>query len=94
MDGNIEVHQVDVELTTVMEVTANLSPVTEITGNIELPALRPIDKYAGPYEVTPVWTEQRLETEGKQMTDDIKVNEIPIYKTSNPSGGDTIIIGG
>lgn len=94
MDGNIEVHQVDVELTTVREVTANFSPVTEITGTIELPAFRPIDKYAGPYEVIPMWTEQRLDTEGKQMTDDIKVYEIPIYKTSNPSGGDTVIIGG
>ena len=42
MDGNIEVHQVDVELTTVKEVTANLSPVTEITGAIELPRSRTV----------------------------------------------------
>ena len=94
MDGNIEVHQINIDLKTVREVTANLSSVTEITGTIELPTLRPIDKYTGPYEVTPVWTEQRLETEGKQLTEDIKVFEIPIYKTSNPSGGDTVIIGG
>lgn len=42
MDGNIEVHQVDVELTTVREVTANFSPVTEITGTIELPRSRTV----------------------------------------------------
>ena len=42
MDGYIEVHHVDVELTTVREVTANLSPVTEISGNIELPRSRTV----------------------------------------------------
>ena len=42
MDGNIEVHQVDVELTTVREVTGDISPITEITGIIELPRSRTV----------------------------------------------------
>lgn len=42
MNGNIEVHQVDVELTTVREVTGDISPVTEITGTIELPRSRTV----------------------------------------------------
>lgn len=42
MDGNIEVHQVDVELTTVREVTGDISPITEITGTIELPRSRTV----------------------------------------------------
>lgn len=50
-------------------------------------------KYEGSYQVTPKVDEQILPTEKKLMTDDLTVEEIPIYESSNESGR-TIIIGG
>lgn len=51
------------------------------------------DTYEGEYEVTPRWTEQSLETQGKTMMHDVTVHEIPVIRTTNPSGGITIVIG-
>ena len=51
------------------------------------------DTYTGEYEVTPRIYEQTLETEGKQMSDDVTVYEIPITRTTNPHGGQTVVIG-
>lgn len=52
------------------------------------------DQYEGNYIVTPKAFEQTvLETKSKLMLDDVTVLEIPYYRTSNPSGGDTIFIG-
>lgn len=50
--------------------------------------------FPGPYEVTPNLSDQVLETAQKRMTDDLTVKAVPIYRTANPSGGNTIIIGG
>lgn len=52
------------------------------------------DPYEGPYEVNPMFVEQILETKDKSMTDDVTVKEIAVYRTENPSGGNTVIIGG
>lgn len=49
--------------------------------------------YRGPYEVTPRATEQVLATKTTLMTDDVTVNGIPYYETSNASGGYTVTIG-
>ena len=49
--------------------------------------------YDGEYEVTPRIYEQTLETEGKKMNDDVTVYEIPITRTTNPHGGQTVLIG-
>ena len=94
MDGSVTAHHVTGELQKIGTITGSLQQIGTVTGTLSVPALRPVEKYDGPHKVTPMWTEQRLETEGKQLTEDIKVFEIPIYKTSNPSGGDTVIIGG
>lgn len=51
------------------------------------------DEYEGPYTVTPHFLEQSLATTGKLMTDDVTVYEIPVVRTANPYGGDTIVIG-
>lgn len=48
--------------------------------------------YEGPYAVVPKLTEIVLETKGKAMTDDVLVNEIPIYEVSNQYGT-TVTIG-
>lgn len=50
--------------------------------------------YAGPYDVTPMVTAQRMETKDKHVTDDVTVRGIPYFAVTNPQGGTTITIGG
>ena len=50
--------------------------------------------YSGDYEVTPANHEQVLSTKGRSMNEDLVVNSIPYFQTSNQSGGYTVIIGG
>lgn len=54
----------------------------------------PYPDYTGAYQVTPTITEQSLATMDTVLKNDIKINPIPYYETSNPSGGYTAIIGG
>lgn len=51
------------------------------------------EPYEGSYSVTPAITEQILETRDKLMVDDLTVQSIPYYETTNPKGK-TVIIGG
>ena len=52
------------------------------------------DYYDGAYTVIPrAWEEVTLATSGKTMRDNVTVQEIPYYRTSNLYGGDTIFIG-
>ena len=53
----------------------------------------PIPEYTGSYEVTPHFREQMLATNGYRMTDDVTVHTIPVVRTSNPQGGQTVLIG-
>ena len=54
----------------------------------------PHEEYAGPYTVDASFHyEKVLETNGKLMRDNVKVNTIPVYNVSNPYGGRTITIG-
>ena len=50
-------------------------------------------RYEGPYDVIPRLYDQSLDTNGKLMRDDVTVYEIPITRTSNPEGGQTVLIG-
>ena len=52
------------------------------------------DRYTGEYDVIPNFRLQKLETENKVMEDDVRVHQIPVEKTTNQSGGYTIVIGG
>lgn len=53
-----------------------------------------LEPYTGPYVVTPKpHDEVVLETNGKRMTGDVTVLEIPYWETSNTSGL-TVYIGG
>lgn len=52
------------------------------------------DPYTGDYEVTPNFDTQTLETARKNMIDDVTVFPIPVYRTTNPTGGKTVFIGG
>lgn len=50
--------------------------------------------YNGPYIVDPHFTAQVLSTKEKVLREDITVNPIDVARVSNPSGGNTIYIGG
>lgn len=49
--------------------------------------------YEGSYEVTPTTEEQSLDTDGKLMTYDVTVKEIPVAEVTNSHGGTTVTIG-
>ena len=53
-----------------------------------------IEKYVGNYHITPSMQRQSLQTAEKLVAEDIIINEIPVYRTQNLSGGYTVIIGG
>ena len=53
----------------------------------ELAAITNYDYYEGPYVVTPLaYNKIILETNDKLMQDDVTVNEVPYFETSNVSG--------
>ena len=64
-------------------------PMTVATAYISSAA--PI--YQGDYQVTPRLYQQELETDGKLMEDDVTVFEIPVARSTNPTGGLTVVIG-
>ena len=49
--------------------------------------------YTGDYEVTPAFVEQTLNTMGKSMSDNVTVHQIAVTRTTNPYGGQTVLIG-
>lgn len=51
-----------------------------------------VERYDGPYMVTPKVAEQVLPTAKKFMDEDVKITKIPVYDVSNNSGGTTIYI--
>lgn len=75
-------------------------------GNVEVPLLTEdnvielIDEklrlieYGGVYSVDPTLNGNiTLETKNKILTNNVTVNQVPVYRTSNESGGTTVIIG-
>ena len=52
------------------------------------------ETYKGEYEVVPDKSNVFLYTKNKLMEDDVTVLSVPIYEVQNPSGGQTITIGG
>lgn len=69
------------ELTSLYHIEADLS-------------ILPTEFYDGDYVVIPKMEQQKLTTKDKTMRDDVTVEEIPVYRTENISGGYTVIIGG
>lgn len=65
----------------------------KIQGALTIPNTPGLELYGGPYEVTPRLYAQSLDTDGKLMEDDVTVYEIPISRTTNPTGGLTVLIG-
>lgn len=48
--------------------------------------------YDGKYTVTPTMEQQTLMTKNKVMVDNVQVKKIPLYETTNLSGGTTVYI--
>lgn len=65
----------------------------KIQGTLTIPSTPGLDLYDGSYEVTPRLYAQSLDTDGKLMRDDVTVYEIPVTRTTNPHGGQTVLIG-
>lgn len=79
------------------KIIGNISPINKISGNITYGVGEGDTAviYDGDYDVVPLaFQETILSTKNKKLTDDILVQEIPYYETSNLSGGNTVFIGG
>lgn len=50
------------------------------------------EPYEGNYTVIPKVEEQKMETKGKVMIDDVTVKSVPFFEVSNTSGGNTVYI--
>jgi len=60
----------------------------------DLPHAQHYEEYKGPYVVTPIlYDDQELRTRDRVMIDNLTVREIPIVQTTNPYGGNTVVIG-
>lgn len=51
------------------------------------------DQYEGEYIINPKFEEQIFGTKDKQMKENVVIEPISVVKTSNTSGGKTVIIG-
>ncbi len=75
------------------KLSGSLSSPAKLSGSLTIPAATLPPSYEGSYEVTPRLHAQSLYTDGKLMEDDVTIFEIPVTITSNPHGGQTVLIG-
>ena len=80
-------------LNTVVDVTMGMSNIPIDVDIGEFVIIDDHATYDGSYEVTPRVYAQSLDTDGKLMSDDVTVHEIPVTSTSNLQGGLTVLIG-
>lgn len=59
----------------------------------EATVLKDMEPYAGSYQITPSPDAQILYTAQKRMTEDMTINGIPYFETSNEYHGKTVYIG-
>ena len=78
-----------------MKMTGTIKSHGAIFGVLSIPVIHDSgEPYTGEYEVTPKFEEQILATSNKTLSNDVTIHEIYVSKTSNPSGGYTVYIGG
>lgn len=77
-------------------ITATLKRAGPIKANIKNISIVVGDgrPYDGEYSVKPSFENQKLMTKNRILTDDIAIAPISVIKTTNISGGNTVIIGG
>ena len=88
--------QITGTLTNLLQISGFLTNEQEISGNISVPVLQYTEEdYQGEYFVVPLAQQQTtLLTQGKRLYDNVTVDKIPYYQTTNLSGGYTVYIGG
>lgn len=74
-------------------IVGQLASAGSISGSISRAPVKEV-VYPGPYTINPEFEDQVLDTSQKMMTDDVTVKAIAVSRTSNPSGGITVYIGG
>lgn len=89
------IDEIDGDLSSIYEMTCELSPmpVLECEVSQSIGAIY-YDHYGGPYNVIPKWVDQILDTKKLVMDENVLVNAIGLSVTQNPSGGNTVYIGG
>ena len=82
------------EVLTLPKMSGSVSTPKSLSGNVGAKTIniggRP---YEGDYIVTPKVDQQKLDTKGTIMRDDVIIEEIPYAEVSNNSGGKTASIG-
>lgn len=73
-------------------ITGTLAPHGTIGATIQ-PGGSAIERYPGPYDVTPTPDGQTLPTARRRMTEDLTIEPIPYAAVTNQSGGWTVTIG-
>lgn len=96
IEGRIApIDEVQYDLSVVDEMTCELSPISvlecEVSQSIDVIYY---DHYDGSYNIIPKWVDQVLETKKLVMDENVLVNAIGLSVTQNPSGGNTVYIGG
>ena len=66
--------------------------VIDLSYNLVTPTVIDAQIYTDGYEVTPKTYSQTLDTANKLLRDDITINEIPYFETSNEEDGITVYI--
>ena len=70
-----------------------VTPDSNTIGEMSFPVAKGMEYYYGDYTVIPkAFSDQQLQTQGKTMTGDVTVKEVPYYETSNDDGGETVYI--
>lgn len=85
---------IEASITPQETIKAEVIPSSVIVGEVLLSDASKSNPYDGTYVVEPSFAQQILETKNKVMRDDVTVNAIEVARTSNPSGGTTVYIGG
>lgn len=84
---------INATLTPARGIACQLTPEKRIVGTLGKEVVH-IPTYPGPYVVTPMFSEQVLNTNNKLMSSDVEVEAIYVSSVTNPAGGNTVYIGG
>lgn len=82
------------EITSVIEFSGELSDTTLSFDADQYVWVKSAEdeSYSGEYTIVPKLHDISLSTAGKWMSQDLTVTQIPTYKTTNTSGGYTVVI--
>ena len=75
-------------------INGSVSSLQSVTGALSNAGNSAGDVYHGAYTAIPTFEQQVFATRGRLMQDDFGVTAIEVSSVSNPSGGNTIYIGG